>query len=257
MQDIQVMLKSDAHHASIRSLKVLAFIAAVTHSWSLLVPWTSVVVPHLQSDQVSRLVKVHGIIISATAVKAKATKVCLQCRGCRNIISNIPLPPGLQGYALPRKCNSWVPDLNRKHVGDCAKIFYIVQPWIEPVISLKHGVSFMGETCGKGATINDRRALIQKKQARPLAKNDTHALLSCHCRENPTQMKCPVDPYFIIPDRCVCIDFQTLRLQESPDAVPHGEMPRHLQLYCDRWGPSGCFCLFVCLFLMYAQIVKD
>ncbi|XP_003964375.1 DNA replication licensing factor MCM5 [Takifugu rubripes] len=132
VQDIQVMLKTDAHHASIRSLK---------------------------SDQVSRLVKVHGIIISATAVKAKATKVCLQCRGCRNILNNIPLPPGLQGYALPRKCNV----------------------------------------------------------------------------ENPGQMKCPVDPYFIIPDRCVCIDFQTLRLQESPDAVPHGEMPRHLQLYCDRY----------------------
>ena len=47
-------------------------------------------------------------------------------------------------------------------------------------------------------------------------------------------VKCPIDPYFILPDRCVCVDFQTLRLQESPDAVPHGEMPRHLQLYCDR-----------------------
>uniref|UniRef100_A0A3Q3W2B5 DNA replication licensing factor MCM5 n=1 Tax=Mola mola TaxID=94237 RepID=A0A3Q3W2B5_MOLML len=111
------------------------------------------------SEQVSRLVKVHGIIISATAVKAKATKVCLQCRGCRNVINNIPLPPGLQGYALPRKCNT----------------------------------------------------------------------------ANPGTVKCPVDPYFIIPDRCVCVDFQTLRLQESPDAVPHGEMPRHLQLYCDRY----------------------
>uniref|UniRef100_A0A7N6FEA5 DNA replication licensing factor MCM5 n=1 Tax=Anabas testudineus TaxID=64144 RepID=A0A7N6FEA5_ANATE len=111
------------------------------------------------SEQVSRLVKVHGIIISATAVRAKATKVCLQCRGCRNVISNIPLPPGLQGYALPRKCNT----------------------------------------------------------------------------ENAGRVKCPVDPYFIIPDRCVCVDFQTLRLQESPDAVPHGEMPRHLQLYCDRY----------------------
>lgn len=132
VQDIQVMLKSDAHHASIRGLK---------------------------SEQVSRLVKIHGIIISATAVRAKATKVCLQCRGCRNIISNIPLPPGLQGYALPRKCNT----------------------------------------------------------------------------ENVGRVKCPVDPYFIIPDRCVCVDFQTLRLQESPDAVPHGEMPRHLQLYCDRY----------------------
>lgn len=48
-----------------------------------------------------------------------------------------------------------------------------------------------------------------------------------------------MDPYFIIPDRCVCVDFQTLRLQESPDAVPHGEMPRHLQLYCDRCGTVG------------------
>uniref|UniRef100_A0A8D3BYU6 DNA replication licensing factor MCM5 n=1 Tax=Scophthalmus maximus TaxID=52904 RepID=A0A8D3BYU6_SCOMX len=106
------------------------------------------------SEQVSRLVKVHGIVISATAVRAKATRVCLQCRGCRSVINNIPLPPGLQGYALPRKCNS---------------------------------------------------------------------------------VKCPIDPYFIIPDRCVCVDFQTLRLQEAPDAVPHGEMPRHLQLYCDRY----------------------
>lgn len=105
MQDIQVMLKSDAHHASIRSLKVLVFLIFVTHFWSLLLKLTSFVVPDLQSDQVSHLVKVHGIIISATAVKAKATKVCLQCRGCRNIINNIPLPPGLQGYALPRKCN--------------------------------------------------------------------------------------------------------------------------------------------------------
>ncbi|KAK1878254.1 DNA replication licensing factor mcm5 [Dissostichus eleginoides] len=115
VQDIQVMLRSDAHHASIRGLK---------------------------SEQVSRLVKVSGIIISATPVRAKATKVCLQCRGCRSVISNIPLPPGLQGYALPRKCNT----------------------------------------------------------------------------ESAGRVKCPVDPYFIIPDRCVCVDFQTLRLQEAPDA---------------------------------------
>uniref|UniRef100_A0A8C2F209 DNA replication licensing factor MCM5 n=1 Tax=Cyprinus carpio TaxID=7962 RepID=A0A8C2F209_CYPCA len=111
------------------------------------------------SEQVSRLVKIPGIIISSTAVRAKATKVCLQCRGCRAVISNIPLPPGLQGYALPRKCNT-----------------------------LQAG-----------------------------------------------RVKCPVDPYFIIPDKCVCVDFQTLRLQEAPDAVPHGEMPRHMQLYCDRY----------------------
>lgn len=46
--------------------------------------------------------------------------------------------------------------------------------------------------------------------------------------------KCPLDPYFIVPDRCTCVDYQTLKLQESPEDVPHGELPRHLQLYADK-----------------------
>ncbi|XP_063283069.1 DNA replication licensing factor MCM5 [Pelobates fuscus] len=132
VQEIQVMLRSDANPANIRSLK---------------------------SEQMSHLVKIPGIIISATAVRAKATKISIQCRSCRSMISNISVRPGLEGYAMPRKCNS-------------------------------------------------------EQAGRP---------------------KCPLDPYFIIPDRCKCVDFQTLKLQESPDAVPHGEMPRHMQLYCDRY----------------------
>uniref|UniRef100_A0A6I8N6B1 DNA replication licensing factor MCM5 n=1 Tax=Ornithorhynchus anatinus TaxID=9258 RepID=A0A6I8N6B1_ORNAN len=115
---------------------------------------------HLQlSDMMSHLVKIPGIVIAATAVRAKATRIAIQCRGCRNTITNIAVRPGLEGYALPRKCNT-----------DAA--------------------------------------------GRP---------------------KCPLDPYFIMPDKCKCVDFQTLKLQESPDAVPHGEMPRHMQLYCDRY----------------------
>uniref|UniRef100_A0A8C5D9D8 DNA replication licensing factor MCM5 n=1 Tax=Gadus morhua TaxID=8049 RepID=A0A8C5D9D8_GADMO len=135
VQDIQVLLKSDAHPTSIRSLK---------------------------SEQVSRLVKVPGIIISATAVRAKATRVCLQCRGSAASISfNILIQTLLLLLLLLIICSS--------------------------------------------------------------------------CRENAGRVKCPLDPYFILPDRCLCVDFQTLRLQEAPDAVPHGEMPRHLQLYCDRY----------------------
>ncbi|KAM6094477.1 DNA replication licensing factor MCM5 [Chlamydotis macqueenii] len=132
LQDIQVMLRSDANAANIRSLK---------------------------SDQMSHLVKIPGIVIAATPVRAKATRIAIQCRSCRNIISNIAVRPGLEGYALPRKCNT-------------------------------------------------------EQAGRP---------------------KCPLDPYFIMPDKCKCVDFQVLKLQESPDAVPHGEMPRHLQLYCDRY----------------------
>ncbi|NWU89955.1 MCM5 factor, partial [Upupa epops] len=132
LQDIQVMLRSDANAANIRSLK---------------------------SDQMSHLVKIPGIIIAATPVRAKATRIAIQCRTCRSTINNIAVRPGLEGYALPRKCNT-------------------------------------------------------EQAGRP---------------------KCPLDPYFIMPDKCKCVDFQILKLQESPDAVPHGEMPRHLQLYCDRY----------------------
>ncbi|KAM6302833.1 DNA replication licensing factor MCM5 [Podargus strigoides] len=132
LQDIQVMLRSDANAANIRSLK---------------------------SDQMSHLVKIPGIVIAATPVRAKATKIAIQCRSCRNTVNNIAVRPGLEGYALPRKCNT-------------------------------------------------------EQAGRP---------------------KCPLDPYFIMPDKCTCVDFQVVKLQESPDAVPHGEMPRHLQLYCDRY----------------------
>ena len=62
----------------------------------------------LQSEQMSDLIKVSGIIIAASSIRSKATKICLQCRGCRTTLNNIYIKPGLEGYALPRKCNTWV-----------------------------------------------------------------------------------------------------------------------------------------------------
>ena len=53
----------------------------------------------------ARLVKVPGIVIQATGVRAKATRITIQCRGCRTFQPNIPVRPGLEGYSLPRKCN--------------------------------------------------------------------------------------------------------------------------------------------------------
>lgn len=60
-------------------------------------------------------------------------------------------------------------------------------------------------------------------------------LLKIYFREQTGRPKCPLDPYFIIPDKCTCIDFQVLKLQELPDGIPQGEVPRHLHLYCDRY----------------------
>lgn len=47
--------------------------------------------------------------------------------------------------------------------------------------------------------------------------------------------RCPLDPYHILPEKCKCIDIQTLKLQELPEDTPQGGMPRHLKLYCDRY----------------------
>lgn len=47
--------------------------------------------------------------------------------------------------------------------------------------------------------------------------------------------KCPLDPYQMMPDSCKLIDFQILKLQELPENIPQGGMPKHLKLYCDRY----------------------
>ena len=41
---------------------------------------------------------------------------------------------------------------------------------------------------------------------------------------------CGLDPFVVIPDRSTYVDQQTLKLQECPEDVPTGEMPRHILL---------------------------
>jgi len=123
-------------------------------------PATAIPLREMKSEYISKLVKVPGIVIAASSMRAKATNISLQCRGCKEIIPNLNINAGLEGFLLPRKCS----------------------------------------TDQTGRTV-----------------------------------KCPMDPFTILPDKCKCIDFQILKLQEAPEAVPHGEMPRHLQLYCDRY----------------------
>lgn len=132
VKNIQIMLRSEANPIFIRQLT---------------------------ADQVSKLYKVSGIVVSSSNIRAKATSLTIQCRSCRSTISNIPCKPGLEGYALPRKCNA----------------------------------------------------------------------------DQGGRVSCPLDPYFVLPDSCKCIDSQILKLQETPENVPNGEIPRHIQLYVDRY----------------------
>ncbi|CAN4113156.1 unnamed protein product [Withania somnifera] len=45
---------------------------------------------------------------------------------------------------------------------------------------------------------------------------------------------CPIDPWIVVPDKSKYVDQQTLKLQENPEDVPTGELPRNMLLSIDR-----------------------
>ncbi|KAK2080399.1 hypothetical protein QBZ16_000252 [Prototheca wickerhamii] len=45
---------------------------------------------------------------------------------------------------------------------------------------------------------------------------------------------CGIDPYVILPDRAECVDQQTLKVQERPEDVPTGDLPRSMMCLVDR-----------------------
>ncbi|KAM3224136.1 hypothetical protein ACQJBY_057506 [Aegilops geniculata] len=110
------------------------------------------------ADYMSKLVKIAGIAIAASRVKAKATHVTLLCKNCRSV-RTVPCRPGLGGAIVPRSCD------------------HVPQPGEEP---------------------------------------------------------CPLDPWIAVPDKSKYVDLQTLKLQENPEDVPTGELPRNVLLSVDR-----------------------
>jgi len=114
----------------------------------------------------NKLVRIPGIVISASVLSSRATKLHLQCRACRSPKTIYP-PGGLGGVGggsdrgLPRVCDAPKPDGQDKD--------------------------------------------------------------------------CPIDPYLINHSKSTFADQQTLKLQEAPDMVPVGELPRHMLLSTDRY----------------------
>ncbi|KAF8736738.1 hypothetical protein AX14_014061 [Amanita brunnescens Koide BX004] len=118
----------------------------------------------LTADTMNKLVRIPGIVISASVLFSRATKLHLHCRACGHIKAINP-PSGLGGLGsgsdrgLPRQCEATSAD----------------------------------------------------------GKKD-----------------CPLDPYLIVHNKSSFADHQTLKLQEAPDMVPVGELPRHILLSADR-----------------------
>ncbi|KAH7860671.1 hypothetical protein Vadar_016566 [Vaccinium darrowii] len=57
---------------------------------------------------------------------------------------------------------------------------------------------------------------------------------SCDHVPQPGEEPCPLDPWIVVPDRSKYVDQQTLKLQENPEDVPTGELPRNILLSVDR-----------------------
>ena len=58
---------------------------------------------------------------------------------------------------------------------------------------------------------------------------------SCTRERLENDDQCPMDPYIIVGEKCEYVDQQNLKLQETPDNVPTGEMPRHMLLCASRY----------------------
>ncbi|CAA3005115.1 DNA replication licensing factor MCM5 [Olea europaea subsp. europaea] len=57
---------------------------------------------------------------------------------------------------------------------------------------------------------------------------------SCDHVPQPGEDPCPIDPWLVVPDKSKYVDQQTLKLQENPEDVPTGELPRNMLLSVDR-----------------------
>ena len=56
----------------------------------------------------------------------------------------------------------------------------------------------------------------------------------CDNTQGQNREKCPLDSYVVVPERCTNVDQQTLKIQEAPEMIPTGEIPRSYMIYCDK-----------------------
>eukprot|EP01105_Mastigella_eilhardi_P028874 TRINITY_DN9836_c0_g1_i1.p1 TRINITY_DN9836_c0_g1~~TRINITY_DN9836_c0_g1_i1.p1 ORF type:complete len:754 (+),score=168.26 TRINITY_DN9836_c0_g1_i1:144-2264(+) len=126
-QDVQIMLCSNSSPISIRALT---------------------------AQHISQLVKIHGIVVSASRVQPHVVQLYLRCRSCGH--ETVLHTQGTAPPQIPRLCPS---------------------------------------------------------------------------REDK---KCALDSLVPIPDKCVFMDKQTMKLQESPESIPTGELPRTIVVSAER-----------------------
>ncbi|KAI8410861.1 hypothetical protein FOFC_07455 [Fusarium oxysporum] len=96
-------------------------------------------------------------------------------------------------------------------------------------------------------------------QAIPILGGFTGVSLPRQCARsripNDPTPKCPLDPYFVVHEKSHFVDQQIIKLQEAPDQVPVGELPRHVLISADRYLTNrvvpGSRCTVMGIFSIY------
>ncbi|KAF7558998.1 hypothetical protein G7046_g5151 [Stylonectria norvegica] len=99
----------------------------------------------------------------------------------------------------------------------------------------------------------------QHQQTIPVLGGFTGVTLPRTCARaripNDPTPKCPMDPYFVVHEKSRFVDQQIIKLQEAPDQVPVGELPRHVLISADRYLTNrvvpGSRCTVMGIFSIY------
>ncbi|KAK0123822.1 minichromosome maintenance protein 5 [Cadophora gregata] len=77
----------------------------------------------------------------------------------------------------------------------------------------------------------------------------------CDRVKAPGDDSCPMDPYIVVHENSQFVDQQIIKLQEAPDQVPVGELPRHVLISTDRYLTNrvvpGSRCMITGIFSIY------
>lgn len=118
----------------------------------------------------NHLVRVPGIVISASRSRAYVRQLFYRCSRCNTDGDPVPVAP-MRKVSVPRACPRYV------------SFLILIASVIDPTVQ------------------GDR---------------------------------CPLDSNYIVAEKCTYVNQQTLKLQESPEDVPTGEMPRHIMCIAER-----------------------
>ncbi|KAH3681265.1 hypothetical protein WICPIJ_007770 [Wickerhamomyces pijperi] len=116
-------------------------------------------------------------------------------------------------------------DLESEHISKVVRVSGIVIS-ATPITSKAVTLSIICSTCRHTQTISGGSSFSTPKLPKRCASST---------QQGAEATACPTDPYVIYNEKSTFVDEQTLKLQELPEMVPVGEMPRHLILSVDRY----------------------